>query len=85
MSTKRLSNIVREYLESRGCDGLCGDGCGCGLDDLFSCGYPDADCMAAKARPCLGRECPSPCDGYDGGEPLGVCYYPADIPESDAP
>ena len=29
--------IVKEYLETNGFDGLCGDECGCGIDDFMPC------------------------------------------------
>jgi len=29
--------IIREYLEDNGFDGLCGDQCGCKIDDLAPC------------------------------------------------
>lgn len=34
-------DIVREYLETHGYDGLAGEGCGCTLDDLAPCGHMD--------------------------------------------
>ena len=37
-------DIVREYLESHGYDGLAGVGCGCLLDDLAPC-QEMADCI----------------------------------------
>lgn len=38
--------IVREWLEAHGYDGLCRDGCGCDLDDLFAaCKSTPATCV----------------------------------------
>jgi hypothetical protein len=40
-------DIVREWLEKNGYDGLCNEECGCGLDDFTPCGYIKNDCLAA--------------------------------------
>jgi hypothetical protein len=45
---KRVADIVREYLVSIGADGLAGDECGCGLDDLMCCDGYCGDCEPAK-------------------------------------
>lgn len=40
--------LIASALRALGADGLCSGGCGCGLDDLAPCGYPDDDCQAAR-------------------------------------
>ena len=43
-----IREIVAEYLKAHKCDGLCGDECGCSLDDLMPCECPNMDhCVAA--------------------------------------
>lgn len=32
-----VKEIVEQYLETNSYDGLCGDGCGCKVDDLMPC------------------------------------------------
>ena len=42
-----LQTIVADWLREHGYDGLCGDGCGCGVDDLMpcvQCETPIVDC-----------------------------------------
>jgi hypothetical protein len=43
-----VEQIVREYLEANGYDGLYNEngGCGCDLADLMCCGYQDTFCLA---------------------------------------
>lgn len=59
--------IIIEKLKALGADGLCGDDCGCGIDNLFPCDSCCLDCVPAKkAVLCYEDEC----DGFDGFEPL---------------
>jgi len=51
--------IVKQYLEEHGYDGLCSDFCGCELDDLAPCGNMADDCYAAYKGPCI---CGEGCD-----------------------
>jgi len=44
MGNPTVRQMVRSALEKAGYDGLCGFDCGCGLDDLMPCGFPDAVC-----------------------------------------
>lgn len=39
---------VREFLESIGADGLAGEDCGCGINDLCPCGEGCGSCFPAK-------------------------------------
>lgn len=56
MNNPTIEEMVHEYLIQHDYDGLCypEDDCGCGLDDLFPCGYSSNKCRAAYA-------CTSPC------------------------
>ena len=45
-------DIIIEKLKAMGADGLCTDGCGCGIDDLGTCGYSCMTCVPAKKRKC---------------------------------
>jgi len=60
--------IVKEYLKSNGFDGLCGDECGCGLDDLVACDGDFSQCSPAYKHKCLGEQCTCQCDAYDGDD-----------------
>ena len=44
--TTMLRELVTDWLRANGYDGLAGDGCGCGLDDLMPCDSPCCDCVA---------------------------------------
>jgi hypothetical protein len=67
--------IVTADLKAGGFDGLCCDGCGCGLDDLAPC---DGDAM--KCTPAKKHQCDVTCSGCcstgesDRGD---ACYRPA--------
>lgn len=50
-----VQQIVAEWLTARGYDGLAGDECGCGVDDLFPCGF-DCDCQPAHRHPATEEE-----------------------------
>jgi len=43
--------IVKDYLDKNGFDGLCNDTCGCSKNDLFPCDDACLDCIAAYAAP----------------------------------
>ena len=68
-----VENILKEWLKKHGCDGLCNEECGCGIDALAPCDALNiGDCVAAVHVPCPGKEtCPA-CDHW-----LGTCpgYY----------
>lgn len=52
MKEVNVLDIVREYLESNGYDGLCNYKCGCSIDDLEPCGEIKSDCIPAYAIVC---------------------------------
>jgi hypothetical protein len=43
-----VQEILKNHLKSIGADGLCCDGCGCGIDDLFPCDKTPSECKPAK-------------------------------------
>lgn len=48
-----LGDIVKEYLDTHGFDGLYSSGeCGCYKDNLFPCESPQADCAAGYRTEC---------------------------------
>lgn len=54
-----VEDIVRDYLERNGYDGLCDPGeCSCGLGSLMHCDSPNQDCVAGHKVPC---ECSEDC------------------------
>jgi len=69
-----VHEIVRLKLVELKADGLAGDGCGCGIDDLFCCESYPGDCVPAKRQICddpesewYGEECYVPMDAGDTG------------------
>ena len=40
--------ILENHLKVIGADGLCTNGCGCGIGDLAPCGHWIGDCVPAK-------------------------------------
>lgn len=58
-----VKEIVKEYLEKNGYDGLSRDCCGCDFDDLMDCDNPEYDCKAGYKTdcPCSTEDCA--CDG----------------------
>ena len=59
--SKDIRDIVAEWLETNGYDGLAGDACGCLLSDIMPCDYPSMyDCVPGYKVPCPGGdECPA--------------------------
>ncbi len=45
-----VTEIVIKYLRENGFDGLCGDECGCGIEDLAPCQEGWSECVPAHAR-----------------------------------
>jgi hypothetical protein len=48
-----VAEILKTWLIEHGYDGLCGDECGCGVDDLLPCD------MGAQCIPAYKRVCPT--------------------------
>lgn len=71
---KQVYEILIDYLKENGFDGLCGDGCGCGIDDFAPCDEDYSNCVPAylhKKPDC--DKCETKCDCYDG-EAMINCY-----------
>ena len=56
-----VKEIVKEYLEKNGYDGLCGENCGCGLDDFMPCGMFANDSTVIGCKPAYKHKCNSDC------------------------
>jgi hypothetical protein len=49
-----IKEIVKEYLEKNGYDGLYGlPDCGCSVDDLMPCDEPGVNCAPGYYGPCM--------------------------------
>ena len=64
-----VGDIIKKYLTDNGFDGLAGDECGCGIDELFPCDYVTPECQPAyhhTADACKREFCDmrSECAGY---------------------
>ena len=69
-----VKEIIINYLKKNGYDGLCGDSCGCGLNDFQPCDEDFGNCEPAYFHPnpdC--SKCDVLCDAYDGDQ-VTVCY-----------
>ncbi len=65
-----LAQYVVEKLQADGFSGLCGDGCGCSLEDLMDCGEPSPSwCHPGYVHYC--RECPHV--DIEGACPIEEC------------
>ena len=54
-----VGEIVESWLREHGYDGLCGDGCGCIIGELYLCtmdGSIPADCVPAYSNPKRAKE-----------------------------
>lgn len=47
-----IKDIIEKYLKDNGFDGLAGDECGCGVDDIFPCSEFCGQCEPAKYVKC---------------------------------
>lgn len=50
MTAMTVKEIIEAYLRLHGYDGLCTDGCGCFLCDLFPCDDNGMDCVPGHKR-----------------------------------
>jgi hypothetical protein len=80
METKKpgtVKEIVADYLKANGYDGLCCDGCGCGLGDHFMpCEERFVGCKPAYASTQLCDECAAKesCEYVDPKIGPQTCY-----------
>ena len=81
MSDRTLRSIVSEYLVANGYDGLCREGCGCSIADLFDCDEPNTDCVPGHRNQCA--DYPECRRDFCEGEPCGSCIS-VDAPESES-
>jgi hypothetical protein len=51
-----VRDVIKLWLVTKGCDGLAGYDCGCGLDDLMTCDSDPSNCVAGKCRPVTEEE-----------------------------
>lgn len=56
-----VKEIVIEYLEKNGYEGLFCEECSCEIDDLFPCGEFVGDCEPGHKVPCPGADI---CDAF---------------------
>ena len=61
-----VEEIVKQYLKANNYDGLCGEECGCSLDDFMPCEDSCNECEPAHKAKCkhCGRKVMTP-DGKD--------------------
>jgi hypothetical protein len=69
-----IREIVTAHLKAGGFDGLAGEDCGCGLDDLMPC----ASCWAIECKPAKAVPCDQTCRNCEVENIGGVCYRPAE-------
>ena len=69
-----VREIIKEWLENNGYDGLYYDGeCGCMLDDLAPCcGDEIMDCQAGYKTKCTNNGCDGACDWHISKNPIIV-------------
>lgn len=72
-----VRTIITKYLEDNGFDGLCCDGCGCGLDDLIPCSGDALECKPAKRYACDGT-C-SGCASTGEHDLVSDCYRTVEV------
>ena len=65
-----VKEIVKEYLEKNGYDGLYNENgaCGCLTDNLNPCGEPFDECKPGYRGACTGLECDGDCDWHIYGD-----------------
>jgi hypothetical protein len=71
-----VKEIVKEYLEKNGYDGLCGGDCGCGLDDFMPCAQFALEGVPTCCTPAYKHTCNSDCTNCGDDElcELIECY-----------
>ena len=81
-----VRGIIIDFLKANGYDGLAGEDCGCGLDDLIACDGECAECRPAYEWRC-SPGCPKLADeGYCEFEDAdGRCFRAARQAEAVAP
>ena len=77
-----VKEIVKEYLEKNGYDGLCSENCGCGLYNLMPCEMFASDSTVIGCKPAYKRKCKADC-AYCGDDELCelIEFYSTEKPE----
>jgi hypothetical protein len=68
--------IITDHLRRYHYDGLAGDECGCGIDDLFDCAAYCGACQPAYKWECEGCKIGESEDSCEFHEYGGGCYRP---------
>jgi len=63
---KTVKEIVTQWLEANGYDGLCYGDCGCAIEDIELCGMSMVDCKPAYRTKCKGCHGITHCMSVDG-------------------
>jgi hypothetical protein len=75
-----VRDLLISTLTKLGADGLCCDGCGCGLDDLIACNNDPSACVPARKFKVKDLDASEHCCAdYDAG-PDDDWYVEMDIP-----
>lgn len=70
-----IKEIIMNYLKENGYDGLLGDNCACGIDDICPCDDDGLlECEPAYKTVCDRAKCWRDDDYYCDGETGGDCY-----------
>jgi hypothetical protein len=77
MSKITVKEIIIDFLKSQGCDGLCGEMCGCGIGDLALCDNTMLECKPAKKVVADCEHCDIKCDAQDDEKKF--CYKEVEI------
>ena len=76
-----VKEIVKDYLEQNDYDGLCREGCGCGLDDIMPCKYRNIP----LCEPAYNHGCNGDCAECGDGELCELIEtYSTEKPEAEA-
>lgn len=80
MEMPSMFSLIHSHLKIIGADGLCGDGCGCDINDLCCCASDKIlNCVPAKKVTCF-EACEIPCEsGHKTGQ---TCYQPMQLKEA---
>jgi hypothetical protein len=74
--TTTVKIILTEWLKEYNYDGLAGDHCGCGINDLCPCDCNLLNCQPAYKIKTDCKNCKTPCDGeiYNNNSSDAYCY-----------
>ncbi len=79
--------MLAEYLKENGYDGLCGQECGCEIDDLAPCDEVNRECVAGHKESCTPTDGCWWCEGRfyrtDEPRPDKWCMKPGPRPQKE--